>query len=100
MHRLQICLPRSQVKYLTERAHREGISIAELIRRLIHRDSELTSKHSVDSIWSIVGISTDAEQLINNIPVSQDPDLYLAEQAAAYSGTAKEGKRKLGRKRR
>jgi hypothetical protein len=100
MHRLQISLPRSQVEYLTERARREGISIAELIRRLIHRDSELISKRSVDSVWSIVGISNDAEQLIDDIPVSEDPDLYLAEQAASYSGVTKKRNRKPGRKRR
>lgn len=99
MHRLQISLPRSQLKYLTERARREGTSIAELIRRLIHREAETASKRNVDSIWEIVGIGEDRKPLINNIPVSEQPDLYLSETEAVYKRIAKQGG-KPGRKRR
>ena len=35
MHRLQISLPEHQVRYLSERARREGLSMAEVIRRLL-----------------------------------------------------------------
>jgi hypothetical protein len=86
MHRLQISLPRSQVEYLAERARREGTSIAELIRRLIHRESEKASKRSIESIWKIVGIGQGPERLIRDIPVSEAPDLYIAEESTSYCG--------------
>jgi hypothetical protein len=40
MHRLQISLPEQQIRYLTERARREGLSMAEVIRRLIEGAAE------------------------------------------------------------
>jgi hypothetical protein len=83
MHRLQISLPRSQFRYLTERARREGTSAAELIRRFIRRESEMPAKHAVDSIWKIVGIAGEKEPLIDNIPVSEQPELYIADRPAA-----------------
>ena len=81
MHRLQISLPQSQYQFLTERARRDGLSIAEVIRQLIQREEEATAaqQSSVDSIWEIVGMITDDPPLIDDIPVSEQPDLYLAE---------------------
>ena len=40
MHRLQISLSEQQVRYLTERTRREGLSMAEIIRRLIEGAAE------------------------------------------------------------
>ncbi len=88
MHRLQISLPGSQVKYLTDRAKREGISIAELLRRLIHRELEQPASRGTASIRAIIGIGRNSESLINGIPVSEQPDLYLHESAAAYKKAA------------
>ena len=82
MHRLQISLPRSQMRYLADRARREGISIAEVLRRLVRREAETTSPRAVESYREIIGIGQEIEPLIDNIPVSQQPDLYIAEQAA------------------
>jgi hypothetical protein len=39
MHRLQISLPEQQMRYLSERARRAGLSMAEVIRRLIEREA-------------------------------------------------------------
>lgn len=40
MHRLQISLPKQQFRYLSARARREGLSMAEVIRRLIESGAE------------------------------------------------------------
>ena len=47
MHRLQISLPQSQAQFLAERARRDGVSIAEVIRQLIRREEEAVPAHSV-----------------------------------------------------
>ena len=61
----------------------EGLaSVAELIRRMIQREAEAARRASVDSLWEIVGIGRETEPLISGIPVSERPDLYLAEIAA------------------
>ncbi len=84
MHRLQISIPTWQHEFLAERAGRDGVSIAEVIRQLVQREAEAASEQrtSVDSIWKIAGIGKDRGPLINGIPVSQAPDLYLAEMIA------------------
>ena len=97
MHRLQISLAKPQVQYLTERARREGTSMAELIRRLLQRESETAKKLTVDSIWEIVGIGKGPERLINDIAVSEAPDLYIAEQSDADSSYVR---KKVGRSKR
>ena len=79
MHRLQISLPQEQVRFLSERARRDGVSIAEVIRRLVRREEDAAPGRSADSIWEIVGISEEREPLINDTPVSERPDLYIAE---------------------
>ena len=78
MHRLQVCLPESQVQYLTHRARAEGVSIAELIRRLVETASKTTSGSSINSLWEIAGIGEDRDPLIDEIPVSEKPEMYLA----------------------
>lgn len=83
MHRLQISLPLWQFQFLSERARRAGIIIAEVIRQLIQREVEAASEQatSIDSIWEIVGIAEDHGPLMDGIPVSEAPDLYQAELA-------------------
>ena len=93
MHRLQISLPRSQVRFLAERARRDGVSIAEVIRQLVQREEEAAPARSIDSLWEIVGMITEDQPLIDGIPVSEQPDLYLAEASVPYK-TAKKKTRK------
>ena len=76
MHRLQISLPEWQVQFLSDRAQRLGVSIAEVIRQMIQAETEATVG-SVDSIWEIAGIAEDRGSLIEGVPVSERPDLYL-----------------------
>ena len=97
MHRLQISLPKSQMQYLARRARREGASVAELIRRMIQREAEAARSAGVDSLWEIVGIGVETEPLISGIPVSERPDLYLAEIAAPRASPgAKRPRRRRG----
>jgi len=89
MHRLQISLPQSQVRFLAERARRDGVSIAEVIRQLIRREEEAAPARSIDSLWEIVGMIDEDQPLIDGIPVSEQPDLYLAEASVPYKTTKK-----------
>jgi hypothetical protein len=99
MHRLQISLLQPQLQYLADRARREGISIAELIRRLVQRESEVLTPRSKNSLLEIVGIGKDPGSLIDGIPVSEQPDLYIYEKSFSYPSPAKK-RAKKGRTRR
>ena len=80
LHRLQISLPRWQVQFLTERAHRDKVSLAEVIRQMIQREANATpTQASVDSLMEIAGLAEDRAPLVEGIPVSERPDLYLAQ---------------------
>ena len=96
MHRLQISLPEWQTQFLAERARRDGVSIAEVVRRLVQRESEVVrGARSAGSIWDIAGIGEDRGPLSDGIPVSERPDLYVAEAACRY-GSPAEAKRRSG----
>ena len=84
MHRLQVSLPKEQMLFLRQRARRDGISAAEVIRQLIQREAESTTitDEDIEAALSLVGIGEDRGPLIDNIPVSQNPHLYLAELSA------------------
>jgi len=73
MHRLQVCLPESQVQYLTRK---EGVSIAELIRRLVDDASKSTTEQGPDSLWEIAGLGEEREPLIESIPVRKTRNLH------------------------
>jgi negative regulator of replication initiation len=94
MHRLQISLPRELFAFLAERARRDGISMAELIRRLVKSEEEVQPARSVDRLWEIVGIGEERKPLISRIPVSERPDLYLSEaKVPRLSGVARRRRR-------
>lgn len=78
MNRLQISLKDRQMKYLQERARREGISMAEVLRRLIQCELDAeTRAENTDSIWSLAGVAEDIRPLIGGIAVSERPEFYL-----------------------
>lgn len=77
MHRLQLSLQEEQAQYLAMRAEREGVSMAEVVRRLLDDEARQDAMAGSDSIMDIVGLFTDELPLIDGIPVSDDPDLYL-----------------------
>lgn len=98
MHRLQISLPQWQVQFLAERARRDGVSIAEVIRQLVERESEAQPKGKPDSVWEIAGMAEDTGPLINGIPVSENPELYLTAATGEAMAPAAKGRRKPVRK--
>jgi hypothetical protein len=81
MHRLQISLPRRQLEFLVRRARRDGVSVAELIRRLVENEAQASGSSPVDieAALSFAGLVADEGALIDAQPVSENVDLYLAE---------------------
>ncbi|HEX9940895.1 MAG TPA: hypothetical protein VGG03_02665 [Thermoanaerobaculia bacterium] len=78
MHRLQISLTEWQTEFLAEQARRHRMSMAEVVRRLIEREAKAaTQERETASIWDIAGIAEDHGPLIEGVPVSEKPELYL-----------------------
>jgi hypothetical protein len=97
MHRLQISLPPRQARFLEERARLDGVSMAEIVRRLIEREVESTQRSgSVEGLWETAGIAEDRGPQIDGVAVSENPELYLA---GATSGSRTK-RRSTTRKRR
>jgi ribbon-helix-helix CopG family protein len=89
MHRLQISIPQWEKQFLDERAKRDGVSVAEVIRQLIEREAEV-SREGADSILKFSGFIKDPVPLINGIPVSENVDLYLADNFTRKHSGARE----------
>ena len=97
MHRLQISLPHRQARFLAERARLDGVSMAEVVRRLIERETASAQPTGgVEGLWDIAGIAEDRGPLIDGVAVSENPELYLAGRTIG-SGMKR---RSTGRKRR
>jgi len=78
MHRLQISLPQRQARFLGERARLDGVSMAEVVRRLIEREAACAAPcASIEGLWEIAGIAEDHGPLIEGVAVSENPELYL-----------------------
>ena len=78
MHRLQISLPEWQSQFLAERARQQGVSIAEVLRRLVRREAESADDEAAaDSLLDIAGIAEDHGPLLQGVPVSESPERYL-----------------------
>ena len=77
MNRLQISLPEWQARFLAELAAREGVSMAEIVRRLIQREAAAAVGTGVEAIWDLAGIAEDHGPLIRGTAVSERPELYL-----------------------
>jgi hypothetical protein len=99
MHRLQISLPQWEMQFLEERARRDGLSIAEVIRQLIEREAN-TAHASADSIWEFVGKFEDKQPLIDGIPVSEAVDLYITEHKLRDHKVLRERPRTASRRRK
>ena len=82
MHRLQISLSKAQAHFLRDRARREGVSAAEVIRRLLEHEEQAApaiTQADIDAALSIIGLGENKLPLIDGKAVSEYPDLYLAE---------------------
>ena len=82
MNRLQISLPEWQVRFLADLAEHEGVSMAEIVRRLIQREAAAMAPTGTEAIWDVAGIAEDHGPLIQGTAVSERPELYLAADAA------------------
>lgn len=90
MHRLQISLPRWQVQFLAERARRDKVSIAEIVRQMVQRESGLApAQTSVESVLELAGIAEDRAPLANGVPVSEQPGRYITEIVSEKKATAR-----------
>ncbi len=76
--RTQLMLEPEQHGQLRALAEAEGASVSQLVREavtlLLQRRLPLPIME--DPIWEIVGIGEGAKELIDGIPVSEDPSLY------------------------
>jgi hypothetical protein len=77
MHRIQLSLREEQAAYLAERARRDGISQAEVVRRLLDEEAAEDRPSEAGGIWSIVGLVRGEVALIDDVPVSEAPDRYI-----------------------
>lgn len=79
MHRLQVCLPHDLHRFLIRKAERDGVSVAEVIRRLvIHEADETPAADAAEYVLDMVGMCSGPEPLRDDVPVSECPELYLA----------------------
>jgi hypothetical protein len=65
-----------------------------LIRRFVQRESEVLTPRSKSSLQEIVGIGKEPGSLIDEIPVSEQPDLYIYEKSPSYSSPEKKHAKK------
>jgi len=80
MHRLQVCLPHDLHQFLIRKAERDGVSVAEVIRRLVIREAEMTpAADAAEYVLEMVGMCSGPEPLRHDVPVSECPELYLAD---------------------
>lgn len=92
MHRLQISLPEQQVRYLTERGRREGLSMAEVIRRLIEREATAVD-YRVSAGGEGISVAERGESYMTaagrgavaSLTLNLPPELYGRLQAEARS---------------
>jgi len=95
MHRLQISLPHRQARFLEERARLDGVSMAEVVRRLIDREAESGQRFgNVEGLREIAGIAEDRGPQIEGVAVSENPELYLAGGAMASDAKRRSTRRK------
>ncbi len=72
-------LPASVYADLQQLAHQEQMDIATLMTQLVVQaktSSRVASPHT-DPVLSLIGAYQSNRPLIDNIPVSEDPDLYI-----------------------
>jgi predicted DNA-binding protein len=76
--RTQLMLEPEQHDRLQALAEAESTSVSDLVRKAIDRFLRQRQPLPVskDPIWEVVGIGEGEKELIDGIPVSEDPDLY------------------------
>ena len=75
MHRLQISLPKQQLCYLADCAHQDGVSMAEVIRRLLEGAAEREGRGPSEGSMSVGEARSDYQ--ISPTPVLSEVVLHL-----------------------
>jgi hypothetical protein len=92
LHRTQVLLAPKNVRYISARAGQKGVSMSEVIRQILD-DAESREPVAIESVWNMVGIGAEEKDLIGEIPVSENVDLYLIEALTPKSVRKKSGTR-------
>jgi len=85
LHRQQVLLAPRNVRYVSARVSREGLIMSEVIRQILD-EAEARDPVAIESVWSMVGIGTEHAALVDDLPVSENVDPYLAEAIEPSSG--------------
>ncbi len=68
---------------LTALAAEEHTDVVGIITRLLQlADRNTVESQQPDPVFALIGAYRSTQPLIDNIPVSEDPDLYLAQSAS------------------
>ncbi len=97
MHRLQISLPKAQVHFLRERARQEGISAAEVIRRLLEREEQpptTVTQGDIDEALSFASSADDSDVYLTQAYADASAGRVIKDKAVAGGAT---GHRKIAR---
>jgi hypothetical protein len=76
-------IPESLYVNLQTLARREHLDLDELITKLLHSAyQEAATEPELDPVLELIGAYHSEQPLIDDIPASEDPDLYLTAAAA------------------
>jgi hypothetical protein len=81
MVQMQIAVSDEHYQYLHQRAQKRGASLDQLVSELIEADIAERQTQTDDPVIALIGAYHSDRPLIDNIPVSEDPDLYLIAEA-------------------
>lgn len=80
MIELHIALSDEHYQYLQQRAQKLGTSLDRVVSELIESELAEQQVQAEDMLLDMIGAYHSAYPLIDNIPPSEDPDLYLIAQ--------------------
>jgi len=80
-------LPLKLYDKLQKRAAAEQTDPIDLIARLVEDSPSAAPAQLVDPVFELIGAYRSEQPLIDNIPVSEDPDLYLIAEMMGQQAT-------------
>jgi len=79
-------MPKRLYADLTALAAKEHIDVVEVIARLLKSaERDVAESHQPDPVFALIGAYHSDQPLIDNIPASEDPDLYFAQATSGES---------------
>ncbi len=87
---ITIQMPMRLYADLTALAAEEQTDVVGVIGQLLKlAERDMPKPHQPDPVFALIGAYRSNQPLIDNIPVSEDPDLYLAQAASGESSEEK-----------